>query len=148
VAQGVDMQNNTSLHKGAAWADYNNDGFLDLLIKDGIGSEKDNGTGSSGAHTLFRNTPNGNHFIKINLQGVQSNRQGIGARVTVAAGSLTCFRQNLGDGGGNYYSQGNLPVHVGIGTAETATVTVTWPSGIVDVVSDVPANSTIPIVEQ
>ena len=147
AAQGVDMQDNTSLHKSAAWADYNNDGFLDLMIKDGIGNERDNGLGSSGAHRLFRNLPNGNYFIKINLEGVQSNKQGIGARVTVTAAGLSCFRQNLGDGGGNYYSQGSGPLHVGIGTATEATVEVRWPSGLTDTVPSVAANTTLTVVE-
>ena len=41
---GLALQDNTSLHKGAAWGDYDNDGFLDLLLKDGIGGEKDTGS--------------------------------------------------------------------------------------------------------
>ncbi len=142
------LQDNISLHKGAAWADYNNDGFLDLLIKDGIGNEQDNGAGSSGPHRLFRNTPNGNHFVTVDLRGTESNSHGIGARVSVTSSDgLTCFRQNTGDGGGNFYSQGSGPLNFGIGTATDATIMVTWPSRIVDVVSHVAANSAIAIVE-
>ncbi len=147
-ALGVALQDDTSLHKGAAWADYDNDGFLDLLIKDGVGNERDQGTGSSGPHRLFRNTPNSNHFLKVNLRGVQSNYYGIGARLTVTStDGLTCFRQNTGDGGGNYFSQGSGPLHFGIGAAAEATVSVTWPSRITDVISNVAANSTITIAE-
>lgn len=145
---GAALQDNISLHKGVAWADYNNDGFLDLLIKDGIGSEEDTGDGASGVHRLLRNTPNGNHFIKVTLRGVQSNRQGIGARVTVTTPEgLTCYRQNTGDGGGNYSSQGSQPLHFGIGAASEATVTVTWPGKGTDTVPQVAANSTVEVVE-
>ena len=90
------LQDNTSLHKGAAWADYNNDGFVDLLIKDGIGNESRTMAGVSGAHRLFRNTPNGNHFVTVDLRGTQSNYHGIGARVSVTTSDgLTCFRRTL-----------------------------------------------------
>ncbi|MDQ3200235.1 MAG: CRTAC1 family protein [Verrucomicrobiota bacterium] len=148
AAQGLALQDNFSLHKAAAFADYNNDGFLDLILKDGIGGEADTGDGADGAHRLFRNTPNDNHFIKINLRGVQSNRHGIGARVQVTTSDgLTCYRQALADAGGNYFSQSSLPLHFGIGSALTATVTITWPSHVVDTISDVAANSTIRAVE-
>jgi ASPIC and UnbV len=57
------------------------------------------------------------------------------------------FRQNNGGGGGEFFSQGSEPLHFGIGTATQATVEVRWPSGIVDTVPSVPANSTLTIVE-
>ena len=146
AAEGVALQDNlrTSAHKVAAWADYNNDGFLDLLVKDGI---EDVGDTALGLHRLFRNNGNGNHFIKVNLSGVQSNRRGIGARVTVTSSTGMSFRQNNGGGGGEFFSQGSEPLHFGIGTATQATVEVRWPSGIVDTVPSVPANSTLTIVE-
>jgi hypothetical protein len=148
AAEGVAMQDDLRLHKAAAWADYDNDGFLDLIVKDGIGNEQDNGAGSSGLHTLFRNTPNGNHFIKVSLLGVQSTRQGIGARVTVTTNlGFTCYRQNTGDGGGNYFSQGSVPLHFGIGQATSASVNVSWPSNVVDTIDNVPADSSITAVE-
>ena len=147
VAEGVDLQDNTSLHKGSAWGDYDNDGFLDLIIKDGVGNERDNGEGSSGPHRLFRNNGNSNSFIKINLLGVQSNTRGIGARVSVTSTTGVSYRQNNGGGGGEYASQSSEPLHFGIGSATEATVVVTWPSGIVDTVASVPATSTITIME-
>ena len=140
AAEGVALQDDTSLHKGAAWADYNNDGFLDLLIQDGIDPE-------TGLHRLFKNNGNSNHFIKVNLNGVQSNSRGIGARVTVTSITGMSFRQNNGGGGGEDASQGSEPLHFGIGTATEATVKVKWPSGIVDTVSSVAADSTLTVVE-
>jgi len=145
--EGVELQDDYSLHRGAAWADYNNDGFLDLLVKDGIGSVTDNGEAAKGFHRLFKNQGNSNHFIKVNLKGLQSNRSGIGARVTVTYTGGMAYRQNNGGGGGEYASQSSEPLHFGIGTATEATVEVKWPSGVVDTLSSVAANSTIRVVE-
>jgi hypothetical protein len=149
AAQGVALQDNlpTSAHKVAAWGDYNNDGFLDLVLKDGVGPTAVNGDGAQGFHFLFKNNGNQNHFIKVKLQGGQSNRDGIGARVTVTYQSGTAFRENNGGGGGEYASQGSGPLHFGIGSATTASVTVKWPSGVTSTRPLVAANSTITIVE-
>src|SRR5438034_1834389 len=143
AAEGVELEDNTSLHKGAAWVDYNNDGFPDLVIKDGIYP----GTGAFGFHRLFKNNGNSNHFIIVNLTGVQSNRNGIGARVTTTYSGGMSFRQNNGGGGGEYASQGSEPLHFGIGAATEATVEVKWPSGILDTLPLVAANSTLTIAE-
>ena len=147
ATEGVALQNNKSLHKVAAWADYNNDGFLDLLVKDGIDPETRTRSGAFGFHRLFKNNGNSNHFINVNLTGVQSNRSGIGARVTVGYPGGISFRQNNGGGGGEHSSQGSQPLHFGIGSATNVAVSVVWPSGIVDLVSPVTANSTITVVE-
>jgi hypothetical protein len=149
AAQGVELDDEgASPHRAAAWADYNNDGFLDLIIKDGCGPEHDTGEGFVGLHRLVRNrhTDNGNHFIKVHLIGVQSNRDGIGARATVTYAGGRAFRQNNGGGGGEFWSQGSEPLHFGIGHATTASVQIIWPSGVIDNLSSV-ANSTIRVVE-
>ena len=155
--EGVALEDGqiTSAHKLAAWGDYNNDGFLDLVVKDGIGPTLQTGDSFMGLHYLFKNngatTLSSNHFIKLNLQGVQSNRFGIGARVTVTypTGIPTgiAFRENNGGGGGEWASQGGGPLHFGIGTAETATVRITWPSGLVDLLPSVAANTTMTVIE-
>ena len=147
--EGVELQDDltTSAHKVAAWGDYNNDGFLDLILKDGIGSEGIGGIGPTGLHRLFKNNGNSNHFIKVNLAGVQSNSRGIGARVTATYIGGMSFRQNNGGGGGELCSQGSELLHFGIGTARKATVEVIWPSGVVDILPSVAANSTLTVVE-
>src|SRR4030095_15368263 len=108
---GTALEDNFALHKGASWVDYDNDGFLDLMVKDGIGNEADNGPGAFGLHRLLRNSGNSNHYLEINLRGVQSNGRGIGARVTVTSSSGVAYRQNNGGGGGEYASpmSGTLP---------------------------------------
>jgi hypothetical protein len=149
TAEGVALQDNmvTSAHKVAAWGDYNNDGFLDLVLKDGIGPTALTGDAAQGFHFLFKNNGNQNHFLKVNLLGAQSNRNGIGARVTVNYRGGTGFRENNGGGGGEYASQGSGPLHFGIRGARAASVTVVWPSGIIDSLPQVTANSTITVVE-
>jgi hypothetical protein len=147
AAEGVALEDGIALHKCAAWADYDNDGFLDLIVKDGIGPESSTGDGVFGVHRLFRNNGNSNHFIKVNLAGTQSNSRGIGARVMVTCTTGTTYRQNTGGGGGENDSQGSEPLHFGLGAATKAKVRVFWPSGIVDSVSGVSANSTITVVE-
>jgi hypothetical protein len=57
------------------------------------------------------------------------------------------FRQNNGGGGGEFWSQSSQPLHFGIGQATTASVQIVWPSGVIDHLSSVPANSTIRVVE-
>ena len=147
AATGAALQDDTSLHKGASWVDFDNDGFLDLMVKDGIGNEGDNGPGAFGLHRLLRNSGNSNHYLEINLRGVQSNGRGIGATVTVTSSNGVAYRQNNGGGGGEYASQGSEPLHFGLGAATTATVVVNWPSGVVDTQQGVPVNQIITVTE-
>ena len=146
--KGVELEDGgASPHRAAAWADYDNDGFLDLILKDGCGPEGGQTGPALGLHRLFRNPGNSNHFIKVKLRGVQSNSCGIGARVTVTYTGGMAFRQNNGGGGGEFWSQGSQPLHFGIGQATTANVQIVWPSGVIDHLSSAPANSTLRVVE-
>jgi hypothetical protein len=147
--EGVDQEDDmvTSAHKLAAWGDYNDDGYLDLATKDGISPGLITGDAFKGLHFLFKNNGGTNHFIKLNLQGVQTNLHGIGARVTVVHDGVIAFRENNGGGGGEWGSQGDGPMHFGIGTSATATVRVNWPSGVVDILPSVAADTTMTVVE-
>jgi hypothetical protein len=146
--KGVELEDGgASPHRAAAWADYDNDGFLDLILKDGCGPEGGETGPALGLHRLFRNPGNSNHFIKVKLRGVQSNRGGIGARITVTYTGGMAFRQNNGGGGGEFWSQSSQPLHFGIGQATTASVQIIWPSGVIDQLPSVAANSTIRVVE-
>ncbi len=100
----VQMYDHVSFHKTAAWADYNNDGFLDLVVKDGIQD-------TMGTTHLVKNNGNSNHFIEVYLTGLGpglgSNVRGIGARVQVTyspalAVMRSAYRVNNGGGGGEY----------------------------------------------
>jgi len=99
---------------------------------------------------LYQNNGNSNHWLKLNLIGVESNRSGVGARVTLQAGSLTQFREVNGNGGGGAsFSQGAPgPIHFGLGQATMAdSITIQWPSGISQTLNNVSANQTLQVTE-
>ena len=127
-------------HMGGALADYDGDGFLDVLLKSGVGRQ-------TGVTQLFRNNRNANRFLGIKLVGTDSNRQGIGATVEVSAGTRTQKQQYYGGGGGELYSQSATPLHFGMGPITTATVTVRWPSGKTQILADQPTNQMLTITE-
>ncbi|MFQ5570891.1 MAG: FG-GAP-like repeat-containing protein [Rhodothermales bacterium] len=123
--------------QAASWADVNGDGTLDLFVANGRPPQ-----------LLFENRGNGtgNHFISIKLVGTDSNRSGIGARVTVETGGLAQIREV--EGGANT-AQNSLPVEFGLGQAdEVDRIVIQWPSGLVEAKTDpTPANQFLTLVE-
>lgn len=129
----------TDAFSGLSLADYNNDGALDLFV----------GTFEAGRpNYLFRNlqTANGNHWLKLNLVGMQSNKTAIGARVEIFAGGKAYSRQVLPSSG--LSGQSSYIVHTGLASAAKAdSVVIHWPSGIVQRLHDVNANQQLTIIE-
>ncbi len=113
-----------------AVGDLNDDGFLDV---------------QSGS-TIYYNDGNDNNWIKVNLQGIQSNSQGIGARVELY-GSWGKQIRDVQSGIG-FRHMSTMNVHFGIGEAtEIDSVLVKWPSGIIDVIQTPAINESIIMVE-
>jgi len=100
-----------------------------------------------GPPTLLRNDGgNGNHSILIKCVGTKSNRSAIGARVTVTRGDHRQIREVMS--GSSYYSQSDLRLHFGLGSAARAdTVEVAWPSGLKEALRDLPADHLFVIQE-
>jgi enediyne biosynthesis protein E4 len=123
--------------RGAAYGDYDNDGDLDVLIST-----------NGGRPRLLRNDGgNANHFLTVRTVGTASNRDGLGARVTVKASGTVILSRTV-KSGSSYLSQSQLPVTFGLGSASTVErVEVEWPSGRKDALSNVRTNQTITIEE-
>jgi hypothetical protein len=104
---------------GQGWADFNRDGAVDLFA-----------AGHIDKYRLFKNTYCPNSFISIQLKGIQSNPNGIGARVDVWLGGQRISRNVLPSGGFHDFS--SLEVIAGLnGAYSLDSIIVYWPSGIV-----------------
>ena len=121
----------------AGWADQDNDGDLDLYTA---------GTASLGNHLYRNNGTPGRHWLKVRLAGIGRNAGGIGARVSVRAGSLRMMREpSTGIG---YRSQNSPVLHFGLGTATIVdSLVVDWPSGRRSVLAPVPADREVLVAE-
>jgi len=125
-----------------AIADYDMDGFLDLYVINGSGEPPL----TDGPDQLFRNKGNTNHWIEIDLEGVNSNRDGIGAKVYVTAGGKTQLREQ--NSGIHTWAQNHQRIHFGL--AENSTIdniTVEWPSGVKQEINKVSSNQLLHILE-
>ncbi|HET7216143.1 MAG TPA: CRTAC1 family protein [Terriglobia bacterium] len=122
--------------RGAACADINNDGYLDVLV-----------TTNNGPAYLFRNEgPNTANAIRIKTVGTRSNRNGIGAKVRLRSGGAVNWQTV--HSGSSYCSQSELPLTFGIGKAGSAEeVHIIWPSGHEDTLKNLKANASYTIQE-
>jgi hypothetical protein len=122
--------------RGACFADYDNDGKVDAYLVN---------LGASG--TLLHNvSTDTGHWIAVKLVGSKSNRDGIGARLEVAAGDKRWTAERVAATG--YLSQDDARVHFGLGTvAAVDKITIHWPDGR-DQIVDKPALDRVITVEE
>ncbi len=130
----------TGSGKGLLTFDYDLDGDLDLFVVNNAGHPK-----------LYRNdSDEGNAYLKVQTQGTQSNRDGIGAFLTLVADPDAAPQTRYITGGGtNYLSQSDMTVHFGLGPRDEPVyqLTIDWPSGTTQVFSNVAINTTLLAVE-
>ena len=136
VADPGDALSQPSVGRGAAYGDLDNDGDLDVLL-----------TANDGPPRLLRNDGgNANTLLRVRTVGVESNRDGIGARVEVSAAGDT--RWQIVKTGSSYASQSELLLTFGLGGAGVVdAIRVVWPSGHVDLVDSLTANQFVTIRE-
>ena len=118
-------------HRGAAFADFNHDGRIDIAVSV-IGERAE----------LWENTsPGGNTWIEVQLTGTRSNRDGIGARVRIGN------QYNLMTATSGYASSSHTPVHFGTGKATQVDVEILWPSGTSQTIKGVRTNQVLRVRE-
>jgi len=121
--------------RGCAFGDFDNDGDIDMLI-----------VNLNEPPSLLRNDMTGNnHWLKVKLIGVKSNRSAIGGRVTAHYGGKIQAQEVLSQS--SFYSASDLRLHFGLGPATTADLDIRWPNGNKESVSKVPADHLIIIKE-
>ncbi len=119
-----------------AFGDFDEDGFVDLFYPS---------LTRLGRASFYRNNGNNNHWLRVELIGIESNRNGIGARLFAHAGDLRQMREILGGLG---RQQDEKVAHFGLARhTRVDRLEIRWPSGQVDVLENIPADRKIRVFE-
>ena len=122
--------------RGAAFADLDDEGDLDVVV-----------AANGGPAKVFENRGGGHgNWLRLSLRGTKSNRDGLGAQVTVTAGGAT--QTWLVRSGGSYLSQSQVSPTFGLGAAKAAEkVVIRWPSGATQTLTAVAAGQRLTVTE-
>ena len=127
-----------ALHRGAVFADFNQDGGIDVAV-----------TALNGPIELWwnRGTQQGPppHWLQLRLTGTRSNRSAIGAVVHCKAGGH--MQQRTVSSSVGYASSSDLTVHFGLGDATRAWIEINWPSSIVQTLGEIAVNQRMNVTE-
>ncbi len=122
---------------GVASADFNADGRVDIFLAN---------SGNDGNQLFTNLTNNANNWVKVKLEGTQSNRAAIGARVEIEAGGKIMVDEITA--GASYASHNSFILHFGLGTAEVAErLKIRWPNGLVEEYEQLATNTSYLVTE-
>jgi hypothetical protein len=125
----------THSSRGCAFGDFDNDGDIDVLIFN-----------MNEPPSLLRNDVTGSgHWLKVQLQGVKTNRSAIGSRVTARYDGRVQAQEVTAQA--SFYSVNDRRLHFGLGPASTADLTVRWTNGLVETYPKVTADQLVVIRE-
>jgi hypothetical protein len=139
---GIAVRSGAGTADSAVIADYNVDGFLDLLVTNGFNLRP---LGFGGVNKLFRNKGNGKRWIQLDLVGRNSDADATGARIYATAGGVRQLR--IQNGAYHRWSQDLKRAHFGLAGATTVDLRVEWPSGSVQTFNDVATNKVYQVTE-
>lgn len=122
------------VHRGAAFADYDNDGDVDVFV-----------SALNDLPTLLRNdTPTQHHWLTVQVFGAQINRDGVGTRIRLVAGGQSQWRTI--NGSASYLSHNDIRAHFGLGSRTSVEILeLTWPDGTTQTLRDLPADKLLVI---
>jgi hypothetical protein len=115
--------------KGGTWADFNNDGYPEILVA--------NGQAEIGVQ-LFRNDHSENNWIGFDLRGIEDTPDACGARVQV--NTLNGVKIDEVTCGSSYAAMSSRRVYFGLGSGEVSEILITWPNGSTDYFETLPVN--------
>lgn len=125
-------------------ADFNNDGYLDLFVTNGINSQPLRTAG--GPHqVIMNNASNGNNWIELELRGTAANADGIGASVVATTGGVSQLREQSGVY--HRWSQSDNRIHFGLANNPSVDLIVRWPNGVEESFNGVAANKLYVVTE-
>ncbi|MDE0019329.1 MAG: CRTAC1 family protein [Candidatus Poribacteria bacterium] len=132
----VRFDDRPAVSRGTLFGDYDNDGDTDLLV-----------TQLNGTVTLLRNeSQTSNHWLRVKLIGTRSNRDGIGARITLTIGSESQTREVRM--GSSYLSSNDPRVLLGVGEQDVVDkLEIRWQSGVVQVLENLTVNQELVVTE-
>jgi len=123
VSANLNIDLSATNTSGVAQGDFNNDGFSDLIIMAYDSSNRQNAT------VLLQNDGNDNHWLGIDLEGTLSNRDAVGARVTVLSDQRTLTQEIYA--GSSFLSSDSKSLRFGLGDESAVnSIRVHWPSGL------------------
>jgi enediyne biosynthesis protein E4 len=122
--------------RGAAFADLDNDGRLDVIVNVNDGP----------ALLLWNRTPEPGNWLMVRLEGRHSPRDGTGTRVQVT-GDSTGDQWAFSSTAGSYLSANDPRLHFGLGRDRRVRIRIEWPSGAEHVLEDVEANQVVRVAE-
>lgn len=133
---------------GLAVGDYTGDGFIDAVVSTAPFEATSLLGGTfrgDGAPVLLENTGNGNHWIRVRLEGTVSNTSGVGAVVRTREGATQQTKQV--QAGTGFASSNSLWLIFGLGSRDKVDLQVTWPSGLVETFNGLRASQTVTLIE-
>ena len=132
---GSPLENGASNPGAVLWADYDNDGDVDVLI-----------VNLNEPPSLLRNDVSGaNHWLKLKLVGTKSNRSAIGARVICRYSGKKQVQEVMSQS--SFYSANDCRLHFGLGSAKSADLEIRWPLGLVQKLERVPVDRILTLTE-